>query len=246
VAEQVRGLSSMATKALLADLCDALWRRRTLSVQFESAGGIEVARSIRAGAKADLAVLSEEEMSDLAADALFEPGTLQPLFVSDVVAAVPEDLAAVPLATEKDLRAALVGAGRIAYSTGPSGKALRDLIERWDLVGVVEHKLVQARPGTPVASLLAEGGADLGFQQRSELSDLARIRVLGPLPGAAAIRSTFSGAVLARSTNSDSAREVLSFFGSKDAEEHVLAAGMMIATVRPSPHAARCSRPAGS
>ena len=90
-------------------------------------------------------------------------------------------------------------------------------------------KLVQAAPGTPVGSLLADGAADLGFQQRSELSDLAGIRVLGPLPGAAAIRSTFSGAVLARSGDPDAAREVLGYFGSAGAEEHVLSAGMALA-----------------
>ena len=44
---------------------------------------------------------------DLDADGLFEPGTLRALFVSDVVAAVPEDAASVPLSTEDDLRAAL-------------------------------------------------------------------------------------------------------------------------------------------
>jgi molybdate transport system substrate-binding protein len=135
----------------------------------------------------------------------------------------------VPFSTEEDLRAALSAAARIAYSTGPSGTGLVDLIERWELGGVVQHKLVRAGPGTPVARLLAAGEADLGFQQRSEFSGVAGIRVLGPLPGAAAIRSTFSGALLARSTNKQPAREVLSFFGSKDAEEHVLAAGMALA-----------------
>jgi molybdate transport system substrate-binding protein len=229
VAERIRGLSSMATKGLLADLSDALRRHSSLSVHFEAAGGIEVARNIRAGAQADLVVLSVEEMSDLDADGLFEPGTLRPLFVSDVVAAVPEAAAAVPFSTEQDLRAALIHAGRIAYSTGPSGRALVDLIARWELVEVVEHKLVHAAPGMPVGTLLAGGDADLGFQQRSELSGLAGIRVLGPLPGAAAIRSTFSGAVLARSRSTESALAVLEFLESKDAEELVTAAGMMIA-----------------
>jgi molybdate transport system substrate-binding protein len=227
VAEQISGLSSMATKRVLADLSDALRRHRPLSVQFESAAGIEVARNIRAGARTDLVVLSAQEMSDLNADGLLQDGTLRPLFVSDVVAAVRDDATSVPIATEGDLRAALISSGRIAYSTGPSGKALVDLIKRWELVDIVSHKLLQAPPGTPVGSLLAGGEADLGFQQRSELSDLTGIRLLGPLPGAAAIRSTFSGAVLARSPHPESAREVLRFFESADAEERVMAAGMM-------------------
>lgn len=225
----VRGLSSMATKGLLAELSDALRRRRSWSVRFESAGGVEVAREIRAGAEADLAVLSEDEMAELEADGLFEAGTLRPLFVSDVVAAVPEDAASVPLTTEEDLRRALAGASRIAYSTGPSGKAFLDLVESWGLADVVRPRLVQAPPGTPIGSLLADGEADLGFQQVSELSDLAGIRVLGPLPGAAAIRTTFSGAVLARSTRADRAREVLGFLGSTEAHDIITAAGMAIA-----------------
>jgi molybdate transport system substrate-binding protein len=218
----------MATKSLLADLSEALQRRCSVSVHFESDGGVQVARHIRAGAHADVAVLSEEQMAGLDADGLFEDGTLRPLFVSDVVAAVSEDAASVTLSTEADLKAALLGAGRIAYSTGPSGKALTDLLERWELLEAVHHKLVQARPGITVGSLLAGGEADLGFQQRSELSDLAGIRVLGPLPGTAAIRSTFSGAVLARSRNKESARTALQFFTSKEAEKHVMAAGMTV------------------
>jgi molybdate transport system substrate-binding protein len=219
----------MATKRLLADLSDALRRRRSLCVHFDSGAGIEVARNIRAGAHADLAILNGESMSDLEADGVFEPGTMRPLFVSDVVAAVREGQAAVPLSTEEDLRAALVRADRIAYSTGPSGKALVDLVKHWGLVEIVAPKLTEAAPGTPVAKSLASGEADLGFQQRSEFSDVAGIRVLGRLPGSAAIRSTFSGAVLARSANKESALEVLSFLQSNDAEAHVLAAGMTIA-----------------
>jgi molybdate transport system substrate-binding protein len=219
----------MATKGLLADLSEALRRHGSLSVQFDSAGGLEVARNIRAGVHADLAVLSREAMADLDSDGFLAAGTVRPLFVSDVVAAIPADVAVVPLSTEEDLRSALVGADRVAYSTGPSGDALIDLITRWDLVENVEPKLVQTRPGTPVGSLLAAGRADLGFQQRSELTGFAGVRVLGPLPGAAAIRSTFSGAVLARSTRKESACAAVEFFGSKDAEDYALAAGMMIA-----------------
>ena len=218
----------MATTRLLAELSDDVHRRCALSVHFEAAGGVEVARNIRGGADADLAVLDEHEMADLDADGFFVDNTVRPLFVSEVVAAVPGGAASIPLSSEDDLRAALVNARRIGYSTGPSGKALLHLIERWDLSGAVANRLVQAPPGTSVGRLLVCGQADIGFQQRSELSGLVGIRLLGPLPGAAAVRSTFSGAVLARSKNADSARAVLRFLSSRDAEDRVLTAGMMV------------------
>ena len=221
----LRGLSSMATKELLAELTGAL-RRGSLSVRFESAGGLDVVRTIREGMDADLAVLDSEQLADLDVEGHVEPGTLQPLFVSDVVVATTEQGSPIPLSNEDDLRAALLGADRIAYSTGPSGTGLLELVERWNMQAIVRPKLVRAEPGTPVGRLLTSGDADLGFQQRSELSKVAGVRVLGALPGTAAIRSTFSGAVLARSSNKGQARDVLGFLGSPDAEELVRAAGM--------------------
>lgn len=222
----VHGLCSMATRGLLAGLEEALERRLSLEVHFEPAGGVEVVGDIRAGVDADLAVLGEDQMADLDGDGLLLPGTLRPLFVSDVVAAVAEGAAPLALSTEEDLRVAFAGARRIAYSTGPSGQALLDLLERWELAADIRPKLVRAAPGRPVGTMLTDGEADLGLQQRSELSGLAGVRVLGPLPGAAALRSTFSGAVLARSTNVQSARAVLGFLASEEVVERVEVAGM--------------------
>ena len=225
--ELVRGLSSMATRRLLADLSDV--NRRPPRFHFESAGGTDVAAKVRARVDADIVVLSDEVMGDLDAEGLFEVETLRPLFVSDVVAATPIDVASRPLSTEDDLLAALVAADQIAYSTGPSGDGLIELLARWEIVEIVEPKLLQVRPGTPVGTVLADGAADLGFQQRSEMSEIPGVRVLGPLPGSASIRSTFSGAVLAWSKNKGSAREVLRFLTSESAEVHVVAAGMALA-----------------
>ncbi|WP_375489373.1 substrate-binding domain-containing protein [uncultured Jatrophihabitans sp.] len=226
---QVVGLSSMATKDLLAELGDALRRDHSVSVSFASAGGVAVARQIRNGTQADLAVLDAATMSELADDGFFVPGTLTPLYVSDVVAAVPEGAPPVSISSQDEVRRALLDAERIAYSTGPSGRALLGLLERWDLRDVLAARLVQAEPGSPVAGLLAGGKADLGFQQRSELSGSAGVRVLGALPGSAAIKSTFSGAVLARSTQHGPAREVLDLLRADDAEVRVRAAGMALA-----------------
>ena len=70
-----------------------------------------------------------------------------------------------------------------------------ELFERWGVAGQLRERLVQAPPGTPVAALLASGRADLGFQQLSELRDEPGIELLGTLPPALAIVTTFVGAV---------------------------------------------------
>ena len=232
MSREIVGLSSMATRQVLADLAADISRSQGIRVRFTSAGGVEVARRVRDGVLADLVVLADTAMAQLDADGLLVPGSLRPLFVSQVVAAVPMDRSPAPIDTERTLRDALLSADRIAYSTGPSGTALLDLVERWGLTAVLATRLVQAPPGVPVGALLARGDADLGFQQHSELMDAPGVVVLGPLPGAAAIRSTFSGGVLAGSGQPAVADQVLELLGSEAAAATAQARGMTLARTR--------------
>lgn len=223
---QICGLSSMATRLILAELSDHIRLAHGIPVRFESAGGVEIARRVREGAEADLLVLADGALAELESEGHLLSSTVRPLWVSQVVAAVPTGSPVPALDSESGLRAALLAAKRIAYSTGPSGTALVDLITRLHLADTLRSRLVQARPGVPVGSLLASGEADLAFQQHSELMDLPGVVIVGPLPGTTAISSTFSGGVLASSTQPRRASEVLSVLGSDTASKTARAMGM--------------------
>jgi molybdate transport system substrate-binding protein len=88
------------------------------------------------------------------------------------------------------------------------------LFDRWGVGAVVKDRLVQARPGIPVASLVASGEADLGFQQLSELLNVDGIEILGLLPEAIQGTTTFSGGIARASTQAERVREVLAFMAS--------------------------------
>ncbi|MFE0648299.1 substrate-binding domain-containing protein [Streptomyces sp. NPDC059534] len=227
--EEISGLSSMATRPVLAELSAHIRLAHGLPVRFESAGGVEIARRVREGAEADLIVLAAGALAGLEREGHVLGGTTRPLWVSQVVAAVPEGVPVPALGSESDLRAALLAADRIACSTGPSGTALAELIGRLALADVLGDRLVQAPPGVPAGSLLASGRADLAFQQHSELMDLPGVVVVGPLPGDTAIDSLFSGGVLASSARPDRAREVLALLGSGTAARTARARGMRAA-----------------
>jgi molybdate transport system substrate-binding protein len=109
------------------------------------------------------------------------------------------------------LQAAVRAAGRIGYSTGPSGKALLQLFERWGLAEELRPKLFQASPGVPVGQLVAEGQVDIGFQQRSELQGLRGIRLLGNLPDAVRITTTFSAAIASSAADAAGALAFIDF-----------------------------------
>jgi molybdate transport system substrate-binding protein len=122
------------------------------------------------------------------------------------------------IGSEASLRRAVLAARSLAYSTGPSGVALAQLFERWGITGEIEGRMVQAPPGVPVGSLVAQGQVELGFQQLSELMHLEGISVAGPLPPAIQITTIFSAGICCASTQIDSVRRLLEFMASAQAE----------------------------
>ena len=130
----------------------------------------------------------------------------------------PGRAAAIPVnGQQRALRDAVLQAPSIGYSTGPSGTALLKLFERWGVMQQLQGRLVQATPGVPVGSMVADGGVALGFQQLSELIHLQGITIAGPLPAAVQIVTTFSGAVCAASSQAQTVRELLAFMSSDEA-----------------------------
>jgi molybdate transport system substrate-binding protein len=188
------GISSMATRQLLADLADAYRERSGVEVRFESVGGVDAARRVQAGEAFDLVVLASDAIDRLVAGGQAVAATKTDLVHSDVAIAVRAGAPVPAVDTEAALMRAVLGARTIGYSTGPSGTALLQLFGRWGLGAALEGRLVQAPAGVPVGRLVARGEVELGFQQRSELLHLDGLTVIGTMPPGAEIRTTFSAA----------------------------------------------------
>jgi molybdate transport system substrate-binding protein len=217
--DRLTGISSMATRKLLADLCQAWAGAGGTPARFESVGGVEAARRVRAGERFDLVVLDQVAIGELAATGHVVAAGRTAIATSSVAIAVARGLPRPEIGSEAAVRAAVLAATRIAYSTGPSGTALLKLFERWGLGERLRERLVQAPPGTPVAALLASGRAELGFQQLSELRDEPGIELLGTLPPELAIVTTFVGAVATGSARDGAAAALLAFMTSPAAAE---------------------------
>ena len=202
----------MATRRLLGDLVAALPGSSDVSV--ESMGGVDAAKRVAAGEPFDGVVLAAGAIEQLIAQGHVVAGSRLDLVKSPMAVAVRSGSPHPHIGTEDAVKQAVLGAHHIGYSTGPSGDHLLTLLERWSISAVVRDRLVQARPGIPVASLVASGEVDLGFQQLSELINVQAVDVVGLLPDAIQGTTTFSGGVTRVSANSDRVRDVLAFMAS--------------------------------
>ena len=208
------GISSMATRQLLAELADACTARTGRVLAIESVGGVDAAKRVQAGEAFDVVVLAADAIDKLIASGHLVAGSKVDLVHSPVAVAVRAGALLPDIGSEEAVKQAVLAASSISYSTGPSGVFLTKLFERWGITPTIASRLVQAPPGVPAGTLVARGEVELGFQQLGELMHLDGITVVGTLPPAIECITTFSAARCSRSRQADAVRDMLHFMQS--------------------------------
>ncbi len=207
---------SIATGRILTDLAHAYEARRGPRVEIRSIGGVEVAKLLRAGEAMDIVVLASKVMAGLEAEGHIAKGSIKDLARSEIGVVVRAGSPRPTIADEQAIKQAMLDARRICYSTGPSGDHVKALCETWS---VPSARVLVAPPGVPVASLVAKGDADLGFQQLSELIGQPGVEVVGPLPPEIQAVTVFSAGVASASADPEAARAFVAYLASAETQE---------------------------
>ena len=122
------------------------------------------------------------------------------------------------------MRVALVGTGLIGASVGLAAKKAGAEVVGFDpdedaLAGASEKgaideikgKLKQTPTGVFVGSIIANGEAEIGFQQVSELSHFAGVDYVGPLPTDVQQFTMFSSGIIVGAKDADGAKTLVKF-----------------------------------
>src|ERR1700730_2925726 len=222
----------MATRDVLREMVSRYQADTARAVDCEAAGGVDVAKRVQGGEAVDIVVLASNAIDKLIEQQKLIAGSRVDLVRSGIAIAVRANSLRPEVGTEDAVRSAVLAAGTVSYSTGPSGVYLEKLFERWGILEAIRNRIVVPPPGVAVGSLIASGTAELGFQQLSELKNVPNIEVVGPLPPAIQSMTTFSAGISDSCADPAAARQLLAFMASPTTAATKLRHGMEPASAR--------------
>jgi len=127
------------------------------------------------------------------------------------------------VSTPEALKRALLAAKAVAYAAPSGGSITGPHIERmFRELGIAAQmtpkaKLAAGGPNGRVSVLVADGEAEIGLQQVSELMSNPDVEVIGMLPAELQQITIYSGGITAKATQPDAARALIRFLATPEA-----------------------------
>ncbi len=173
------------------------------------------------GEAADLIILDGGVVDRLTATGVLRQGSKVVLASSQIGMVVRTGARLPDIGSVEAFTRTLVAAQSIAYSDSGSGTYLSTvLFEKLGIADQIARKSRKVRgppSGEPVAAVVARGGAEIGFQQVSELLGVPGVTLVGVLPDALQPGFTFAGAIPNAATRPEAAAALLRFLSSPEA-----------------------------
>jgi len=178
------------------------------------------------GEPADVLIMVGYALEDLAKKGKVTAGSSVDLVKSPIGVAVRSGAPKPDISTADALKRALLAAKTIAYSDSASGVYVST--EMFDKLGIKDAMEGKARkiPATPVGEIVAHGGAEIGFQQMSELKPVEGIDIIGPLPDELQKITIFSAGIASVSKEPEAGKALIMFLASPAARGELIKSGM--------------------
>lgn len=228
---QVRVITSggfAAAYNILAPQFEAAYGIRLVTAYGSSSGGAvdSIPSRLARGEPADIIILSRPSLDRLTAAGEVVAESRIDLVRSKIGMAVRAGAPKPEIDTVSGFVAALREASSIGYSASASGTYLSTRLwpemGLWDELAPKSTRILSER----VASVVARGDVEIGFQQISEILPIEGVEYAGPIPEALQKVTTFSTGLLHRATNREDAKTLMTYLSSREVAETIAKTGL--------------------
>ncbi|MGY2286912.1 substrate-binding domain-containing protein [Pseudomonas gingeri] len=178
------------------------------------------------GEKADVLIMVGYALDELIKQGKVVPGSRVELADSRIGLVVREGSAKPAIGTEQELKDTLLKASSVAYSDSASGVYIQDqLFKRLGIEAQLKPKATMV-PKIPVASVVATGDYQLGFQQVSELLPVPGVTYVGKIPESVQSVTRFAAGIPVGAEHPAQAKALLDYLAAPTAQATVKATGL--------------------
>jgi molybdate transport system substrate-binding protein len=228
-AAEIKVLTAGAFKQVLLALVPAYEKQTGNKVTVENDTVGAVVKRVKSGDTFDVVIVSPAAVEDLAKDGKVVAGSRSDLAKVGVGIVVKEGAARPDISSVDAFKRALIAAKSVAYidpaSGGSSGIFVDRLLDKLGIAGDVKPK-AKLIPGGAVADHIADGEAEIGVHQISEILPVKGVTLVGPLPTEIQNYTVYAAGLGAQSKESDAATALIKVLSGPDAAAVFTAKGM--------------------
>lgn len=184
------------------------------------------------GEPADAVIMVGYALDDLIRQGKVIAGSRVELADSRIGMVVRDGAAKPDISTAEGLKQVLLHAKSIAYSDSASGVYIeRELFRKLGIEDQVKSKATMV-PRIPVASVVANGDYEIGFQQVSELLPVKGATFVGKIPESLQSVTRFAAGIPVGAQHPEEAKALLQYLASPDVQPDVQSTGLDSVTAR--------------
>ena len=210
-AAEINLLASGAMREALLELMPQFEKASEHKIKVTWAGTLDINKRLNAGETFDLVIMAANGINAHVKTGALATGSQTDLVKSGIGVAVKAGAPRPDVSSGEAVKKALLAAKTVGYSTGPSGVYMQGLFQKMGIADQIKAKGKQTPTGVLVATIVASGDAELGFQQVSELVHEKGIDFIGPLPADIQHITVFSAAVPSKAAQPDAAKALEKF-----------------------------------
>jgi molybdate transport system substrate-binding protein len=227
-ADEIKVLSAGAVRPVLAEAVKSFHAAtgHTVVLTFGTVGNIQ--ERLAAGEAADLVIVTKEAVDELERTERTVRKARMDLGRVGIGVAVKAGAPRPDISSAEAFKQTLLAAKSLVAvdpaKGGTSGIHFAKLLEQLGIADQVHDKLLLL-PGGNVVEKVADGEAELGVQQISEILPVAGVQLVGPLPSELQKVTTYTAAIVMHTAIAPAAASLLRYLGSPSIHPRFVAAG---------------------